>query len=916
MILYIIKRNGEKVLFNKEKIAYAIQKAFIAVQNTTDQTIIDDLAIQVEESLNSKYQGTSSPSVEHTQDIVENILMRNGHMEIAKAYILYREQHKQIREQIKLNQIKDEKLNVITTSGELVPFKSEWIAQQIERISFNLPKIDTALIVDEICKNVYNNMPLEEVETLILNTAKQKIEQHYDYSFLSARLVSDRLYKQILSVGLSSDALKKLHEDKFKTYIDRGIELELLSPELAEFDLAKIAEAIDPSRDLLLQYLGLQTLEDRYLLRERDGKRLPFELPQWMWMRVSMGLALKEEKREEKAILFYNHLSQLLVVSSTPTLFNSGTTHSQMSSCYLNTVEDSMEGIFKNFADNAQLSKWAGGIGTNWSAVRSKNAMIKGTNGTSQGIIPFIKIYNDVALAVNQGGKRKGAMAAYLDIWHSDIEEFLELKKNTGDERRRAHDIHTAVFISDLFMKRVKQRGSWTLFSPNTVPELLDAYGKNFEEIYARYEQQEVPGAKKIEAIVLWRKLLTMLYETGHPWITYRDSINVRSPQDHVGVVRNSNLCTEITLNTSKDETAVCNLASINMGKMIKDKALNEDLIRQTVSVAMRMLDNVVDNNFYPTKEAEYSNMKHRPVGLGMMGYQDALYQMEIDFDSQENVEFADESMELISHASILASTGLAKERGAYETFKGSKWDRGLLPIDTVDLLEKERGMPINVSRASKQDWDMVRKAIQENGMRNSNCMAIAPTATISNIAGTVPCVEPTFKNIYMKENLSGNFTVVNKYLIDALDSEGLLNEKILTKIKINNGSVLGIDEIPSPIRHRFKETFEIEPSWILKAAARRTKWIDQSASTNIFLKTTSGRVLSETYMNAWEMGLKTTYYLRTLAASQVTKTADVIESENTAPAPSGKPAAEKVAVPAQEFKACSIDDPDCEACQ
>jgi ribonucleoside-diphosphate reductase alpha chain len=627
-------------------------------------------------------------------------------------------------------------------------------------------------------------------------------------------------------------------------------------------------------------------------------------------MRVSMGLALLEDDPTKRAIQFYEQLSEMNLVCSTPTLFNSGTTHSQMSSCYLNTVDDSMEGIFKNYGDNAQLSKWAGGIGTNWTAVRSKNAFIHGTNGKSQGVIPFLKIYNDIALAVNQGGKRKGAMAAYLEIWHADVEEFMELKKNTGDERRRTHDIHTAVFIPDLFMKRVKERKDWTLFSPDTVPELHDAYGRKFNELFEHYESLNLAGAKTIPAVDLWRKLLTMLFETGHPWITFKDACNVRSPQDHVGVVRNSNLCTEITLNTSQEETAVCNLASINLSKMITDGKLDETKVRATASVAMRMLDNVVDNNFYPTKESKVSNMRHRPVGLGVMGYQDALYQIKIDFDSDENVEFADRSMELISHASLLASANLAKERGAYESFKGSKWDRGLMPIDTVDLLAKERGEEIKVPRGAHCDWNEVRSAIKEFGIRNSNCMAIAPTATISNIAGTVPCVEPTYKNIYMKENLSGNFVVINKYLVDALDEVGLWNKTVLAKIKIQNGSVLDVDDIPLDLRHRFKETFEIDSEWVLKAAARRAKWIDQSASTNIFLKTTSGRILAETYMNAWEMGLKTTYYLRTLAASQVTKT---VELEQQATVPKKE---EELVVAAQQFKACSIEDPDCEACQ
>jgi ribonucleoside-diphosphate reductase alpha chain len=911
MVLYIKKRDGQKALFNADKITNAIKAAFLACQKIIDEKTYDEISLAVVNSLESKYTESSVPSVEHTQDIVELELMRSGHTDVAKSYILYRERHKLAREAKLLNEIKANKLFVITDEKQEVSFNSDYVYAKLNRLSKNLDKIDTEEILDDICKNVYNKMPVTEIDDLVVNTTKAHIEKHYNYSYLSSRMVLDRLYKNTIGVGYGAEALKKEHASNFADYITKGIEIDMLNPELAEkFNLAELGEALNIERDKDFLFLGLQTIVDRYLLRERNPERTIFELPQWLWMRVSMGLALLEDDPTKRAIQFYEQLSEMNLVCSTPTLFNSGTTHSQMSSCYLNTVDDSMEGIFKNYGDNAQLSKWAGGIGTNWTAVRSKNAFIHGTNGKSQGVIPFLKIYNDIALAVNQGGKRKGAMAAYLEIWHADVEEFMELKKNTGDERRRTHDIHTAVFIPDLFMKRVKERKDWTLFSPDTVPELHDAYGRKFNELFEHYESLNLAGAKTIPAVDLWRKLLTMLFETGHPWITFKDACNVRSPQDHVGVVRNSNLCTEITLNTSQEETAVCNLASINLSKMITDGKLDETKVRATASVAMRMLDNVVDNNFYPTKESKVSNMRHRPVGLGVMGYQDALYQIKIDFDSDENVEFADRSMELISHASILASANLAKERGAYESFKGSKWDRGLMPIDTVDLLAKERGEEIKVPRDAHCDWNEVRAAVKEFGIRNSNCMAIAPTATISNIAGTVPCVEPTYKNIYMKENLSGNFVVINKYLVDALDEVGLWNKTTLAKIKIQNGSVLDVDDIPLDLRHRFKETFEIDSEWVLKAAARRAKWIDQSASTNIFLKTTSGRILADTYMNAWEMGLKTTYYLRTLAASQVTKT---VELEQQASVPQKE---EELVASAQQFKACSIDDPDCEACQ
>jgi len=772
-------------------------------------------------------------------------------------------------------------------------------------------------------------MRQSELPVAILNATRTLIDQHYEYSYLAARLLWDQIKHGVLD---------ELDEQKeFKKYIQKGIEYELLSPELASFDLDKLSKAIDNQRDNLFQYLGARTIADRYLLKTPTHPQKIFELPQWMWMRVAMGLALKEDNREERAIEFYNVLSQFLFVSSTPTLFNSGTTHSQMSSCYLNMVEDSLTGIFKSYGDVAQLSKFAGGIGTDWTNVRATGAMIKGTNGASQGVIPFLKIFNDVCLAVNQGGKRKGAMAAYLEIWHADVEEFVELRKNTGDERRRTHDIHPVLWIPDLFIKRVMEGGEWTLFSPSEVPELHDLYGAKFEAKYKEYEANPPRSARKVKASELWRKALTMLFETGHPWITFKDPSNIRSPQDHAGVVHNSNLCTEITLNDSADETAVCNLGSLNLAKMVKAGALDEELIRTTVKTAMRMLDNVIDLNYYPTKEAENSNLRHRPVGLGLMGYHDALYQLGIDFASDAQIEFADESMETISYYAILASAELAGERGVYSSFKGSKWDRDLLPIDTLELLEMERGVPLTIPKTGKRDWQAVRDIIKKNGMRNSNCMAIAPTATISNIAGSIPCVEPIFKNLYMKENLSGNFVVINRYMIDDLQEVGLWDADTLARIKVNNGSLADIDGIPAALKKKYLECFEIEARYVIEAAARRQKWIDQACSTNIFLKTTSGKVLSETYMNVWKMGMKTTYYLRTLAASQITKTVEVNEAtkkqspgkspsaykEAAAPASVGAaaaPAAEQAA-PAPvsgepEKKLCSISDPDCEACQ
>ncbi|MBT5856675.1 ribonucleoside-diphosphate reductase subunit alpha, partial [bacterium] len=749
--------------------------------------------------------------------------------------------------------------------------------------------------------------------------------------YLASRLLINDLYKNILDAAMNTSGLETSYESKFKGYLQKGIELDILNKELLNFDLDKISAALDPKRDLLFKYLGAQILSDRYFLRDRSKERVIFELPQWFWMRVSMGLALKEENKEERAIEFYNVLSKMDLVSSTPTLFNSGTNHSQMSSCYINIADDSLDGIFKLFSDNAQLSKWAGGIGTDWTKVRATGSPIHGTNGTSQGIIPFIKIFNDVALAVNQGGKRKGAMCAYMEMWHLDYEQFLELKKNTGDERRRAHDINTSSWIPDLFMKRVKEKGDWTLFCPSDVPELHDLYGKAFEAKYAEYEGKNLRRAKTVKADDLWRKMLTMLYETGHPWITFKDPINLRSPQDHVGVVHSSNLCTEITLNTSKEETAVCNLASLNLSHMMVDGKLDEEKVNATVTTGIRMLDNVIDNNFYPTAEAKKANMRHRAIGLGLMGFQDALYKQRFNFDSNEAMEFADRSMEMISYYAIYASSLLAKERGSYQTYEGSKWSRLLLPYDTIAILEENRGIPLKVDKSKTMDWDKVKSHIQAHGMRNSNTMAIAPTATISNISGVYPCTEPAYKNIYMKENLSGNFIVINDHLISDLEARGLWTSEILNQIKMNDGSLANIVEIPEDLRALYKETFEVEPTWIIEAAARRTKWIDQSASTNIFMSTTSGKYLSDAYTMAWEYGLKTTYYLRTLGATQVEKTSAVV-TEKVAPTPqativratsvatkevpavpAGTPSASTASI---EVPICRINDPTCEACQ
>ena len=696
-----------------------------------------------------------------------------------------------------------------------------------------------------------------------------------------------------------------------------------MTPALREFDLARLASAMKPSRNARFQYLGLQVIYDRYLLHV-GGRRI--ETPQYFWMRVAMGLALKEQQREERAIEFYEVLSTFRFTSATPTLFNSGTVHPQLSSCFLSTVEDDLSHIFKVVSDNARLSKWAGGLGNDWTNVRATNSHIQGTNGLSQGVIPFLKVVNDAAIAVNQGGKRKGAVCCYLETWHLDIDEFLDLRKNTGDDRRRTHDMHTANWIPDLFIKRVRQNGKWTLFSPNETPDLHNLCGKAFEDRYEQYEQMAEDGdltqSKQVSAVELWRKMLTRLFETGHPWITFKDPSNVRSPQDHVGVVHCSNLCTEILLNTSADETAVCNLGSINLAAHVVDGRIDNELLRGTVATAMRMLDNVIDINFYPTPETAHSNQRHRPVGLGLMGFQDALYALGISYASEAAVEFADQSMESISHHAILASTELARERGVYESYTGSKWSRGILPIDSLQLLAAERGEPIAVDCTSTLDWQRVRDAVAQFGMRNSNVMAIAPTATISTIVGVSQSIEPAYKHLYAKSNLSGEFTQVNAVLVNELKALNLWDAQLLDELKHFDGSLQNIGRIPLEIRQRYVTAFDIEPKWLIECAARRQKWIDQGQSLNLYMADPSGRKLNDMYLLAWQKGLKTTYYLRTLAATQVEKSTLDVNRFGIQPkwmknrSESSNLEIRRDDVPAAIATACKLDDPDCEACQ
>jgi ribonucleoside-diphosphate reductase alpha chain len=926
MISQIKKRDGKISPFDSNKISQALRKAMIAVNGEAPQNDIAHLTHEVLQLIQQKYGHNGVPSVEHIQDIVETVLLKAGYVNIARAYIAYRAKHNEVRKEVALQSAKQTKADHASYTN---------ILSTLTRLSQGLTHVHLPSLAEAVAAETWQEISYAELFEVMTQVVSRHIELHYDYSYLAARVVLDTLYQSVLGVGYGDEQLHQKYQEYFITAIQTGVSENTLDSRLLQFgskQFSALSAQLKPERDELFLYLGLQTLKDRYLLRKRDAVRTIFELPQYFWMRVAMGMCIQEDDqnggREYYATAFYEELSTMRVVSSTPTLFNSGTTHPQMSSCYLNTVDDSMEGIFGNFADDAQLSKWAGGIGTNWTNVRAKGSRIRGTNGASQGVVPFLKIYNDIALAVNQGGKRKGAMCAYLELWHSDVEEFIELRKNTGDERRRTHDIHTALFIPDLFMKRVKENGSWTLFSPDTVPELTRAYGQEFEQAYIEYEQQAVPGKKTMQAAQIWKKILTLLYETGHPWITFKDAMNIRSPQDHVGMIHNSNLCTEITLNTSKEETAVCNLASINLSKFVSKSGVDEQTLRQSVHTAMRMLDNVIDHNYYPIDSAKNSNVKHRPVGLGVMGYQDALYTLKIEYCSEENLDFADWSQELISHCAIEASALLAKERGRYSSYEGSKWARGLLPLDTLDLLQAQRGYKIPVPRTSYFDWEPVRALIAQYGMRNANCMAIAPTATISNIAGCVPCVEPSFKNIYIKENLSGNFVVLNKHLVDDLEALQLWNPKILSEIKLHNGSVQQVAQIPETIKNLYKETFEMDAHWILEAAARRSKWIDQSASTNIFMKGANGKQLSDVYQRAWELGLKTTYYLRTQAASQVTKTTlqDATEQEKHGQVESLEQQFELAELPkelelvsitnGEAPKMCLLADPDCEACQ
>jgi ribonucleoside-diphosphate reductase alpha chain len=886
--------------------------------------------------------------VEQIQDLVEMQLMKRGHYRVARRYIVYRAEHAKIRSLRQPDALEAAEVSVAPRmhvrleDGLRVLFDMNRIRRRLDLACAGLTDCDAEDLLQEVIKSVFDGISVGEIYRAMILAARCRIECDPAYDIVAARLLRMVISNEALGSSPANPAeYARLYRNQFEHYIIDGINSDRLSPELRTLNLTKIAAALQPERDGLFRYPGLQAVYDRYLLHI-EGRRI--EMPQYFWMRVAMGLALRESRPEERAIEFYNLLSTMRFTSATPTLFNAATNHPQLSSCYLSTVKDDLEHIFKCVSDNARLSKWAGGLGNDWTNIRATNAHIKGTNGRSQGVIPFLKVVNDTAVAVNQGGKRKGAVCSYLETWHMDIEEFLDLRKNTGDDRRRTHDMHTANWIPDLFMKRVEEERDWTLFSPDEVSDLHDLVGKAFEDRYMQYEKMaetgEIRMSKRIPAVDLWRKMLTRLFETGHPWITWKDPSNLRSPQDHVGVVHSSNLCTEILLNTSPTETAVCNLGSINLLAHIHNGRLDVTLLEQTVRTAMRMLDNVIDINYYPTDEAKNSNGRHRPVGLGIMGFQDALAAMNISYASPEAVDFADHSMEVISYYAILASTDLAAERGVYSTYAGSKWDRGLLPIDTMDLLERERGCRIDVDRSTRMDWSVVRQAIAQHGMRNSNCMAIAPTATISTIIGVSQSIEPMYKHLYVKSNLSGEFTHLNTALVSELKERGLWDAQMLEMLKYYDGTLMEIERIPADIKARYVTAFELDPRWLIECASRRQKWIDMGQSLNLYMREPSGRKLHDMYFLAWRKGLKTTYYLRTLAATQIEKsTVDInkfgvqprwVKSKSASsdiqvsraddpretgadivPAPHILPVTE-----ASQYKACSITDPDCEACQ
>ncbi len=878
-ILKIKKRNSAIVDFQPEKITRAMYMAFMDVRGTVDEEKLKEMTDGVLRTIEVNFS-FATPSVEDVQDAVEKELMKAGYFDIAKNYIIYRYEHAKEREEKKreiLEKLEENSLFVSKRSGIRERFSPDKLRKTLAYYIHGYENdIDVEGVLAQVQTEIYEDMKTEEISRALIMVLRSLIERDPGYSVVAARLLLSRIYKEVIGADvIDFSKLETQHRDAFAASIRKAVSLQRLDPRMLEFNLTEVASKMVLDRDNKFVYLGLQTIYDRYLMRDSDTKRL-LETPQMFWMRVAMGTALNEQDKVAWTDQFYRIMSEFLYTPSTPTLFHAGTMKPQLSSCYLNTVPDSLDGIFKSYADNAQLSKWSGGIGTDWTNIRGTGSFIKGTGVESQGVIPFLKIANDVTVAINRSGRRRGAACVYLETWHYDIEDFLELRKNTGDERRRTHDMNTANWIPDLFMKRVRDDKDWTLFSTEEVPDLHHIYGRAFDQRYEMYEARadrgEIKLFKRMKARDLWKKMLTMLFETGHPWITFKDPSNIRSPQDHAGVVHNSNLCTEITLNTSDDETAVCNLGSLNFAAFVRNGAFDRPLVDHTVKIAMRMLDNVIDINYYPTQDARRSNMRHRPVGMGIRGYQDALYLLNIQFDSEACVRFADESMEIVSYAALLGSSDLARERGTYESYRGSKWDRGILPQDTIDLLQEERGEQIDIPRGGMLDWTPVRASIKKYGMRNSNCLAIAPTATTANIVGCIPTIEPIYKNVFVKSNQAGDFIVINNYLVEELKKRGLWDEKMLEKIKFHDGSIQEVAEIPSDMKKKYKEVFEIDPLWLLRSAAVRGKWIDQSQSLNIYYRGTSGKDISDIYMAAWRLGLKTTYYMRTLAASQVEK--------------------------------------------
>jgi ribonucleoside-diphosphate reductase alpha chain len=940
----IIRRNGSVVGFEPSKISIAMTKAFLAVSggqgaaSARVRELVERLTQSVVQALVRGKSAGATFHIEDIQDQVELSLMRSGEHEVARAYVLYREKRAQERaaRQQTERQLAPASVELHVMDGELRrPLDMMQLRALIGSACAHLGEhVSVEPVLADTIKNLYDGVPLNEVYKSAIMAARALIERDPDYTRVTARLLLHTIRREVLGEDVLHEQMAQTYPEYFPRFIRKGIQAGLLDEKLAQFDLARLGAAIQFDRDQQFTYLGLQTLYDRYFLHV-DKTRI--ELPQAFFMRVAMGLALNEVDREARAIEFYNLLSSFDFMSSTPTLFNSGTQRSQLSSCYLTTVADDLDGIYEAIKENALLAKYAGGLGNDWTPVRAMGSHIRGTNGESQGVVPFLKVVNDTALAVNQGGKRKGAVCAYLETWHLDIEEFLELRKNTGDDRRRTHDMNTANWIPDLFMRRVAEGGQWTLFSPADVPDLHEKFGRAFEEAYTRYEAKAANGElklfKQLPAVNLWRKMLSMLFETGHPWITFKDPCNVRSPQNHTGVVHSSNLCTEITLNTSDTEIAVCNLGSVNLPAHMRETepgsgqfVLDHEKLQRTIRIAMRMLDNVIDINYYAVGKARNSNLKHRPVGLGVMGFQDALHQQRIPYASNAAVEFADRSMEAICYYAYWASTELAQERGRYSSFKGSLWDRGILPQDSLKQLGQERGGYLEVDMSSTMDWDSLRERIAQYGMRNSNCVAIAPTATISNIIGVDACIEPTFQNLYVKSNLSGEFTVVNEYLVRDLKQRGLWDEVMVSDIKYFDGSLSRIDRIPAELRELYATAFEVDPVWLVEAASRRQKWIDQAQSLNIYMAGASGKKLHDTYMLAWLRGLKTTYYLRTLSATNVEKsTSDRLGQLNAVSAEPGMQTgfsyngvgAAALGGSAQaEPKFCAIDDPDCEACQ